>query len=175
MIHHCFQVPNTPQPKDEEKKDDKAKPKPPTDKDGSSKRHSCASSSEAPEESSHPIRNWHTKGDHNPHDPGFEPLLAFEDGEHGEHKPASVLSHSEEEGRDEAEENRKKAEEEKQAVHGLIEKKTYIGLVSPFNAGVIGAQPEQIQAFAVAMKHSLRGEAGPFYYDLYNLIAFLPK
>nr|ODN89268.1 hypothetical protein L204_06205 [Cryptococcus depauperatus CBS 7855] len=43
---------------------------------------------------------------------------------------------------------------------GLIEKKSYIGLV---------------QAFAVAMKHALRGETGPFYSDLYSLIAFLPK
>jgi hypothetical protein len=33
----------------------------------------------------------------------------------------------------------------------------------------------QVQAFSVAMKHALRGEAGPFYTDLYSLIAFLPK
>nr|XP_018264799.1 uncharacterized protein I303_02979 [Kwoniella dejecticola CBS 10117]OBR86957.1 hypothetical protein I303_02979 [Kwoniella dejecticola CBS 10117] len=45
-------------------------------------------------------------------------------------------------------------------MQGLIEKKTYIGLV---------------QAFAVSMKHALRGEVGPFYSDLYYLIAFLPK
>ncbi|WVR03769.1 hypothetical protein IAU60_000764 [Kwoniella sp. DSM 27419] len=46
------------------------------------------------------------------------------------------------------------------AMQGLIDKKTYIGLV---------------QAFSVAIKHALRGEAGPFYSDLYHLIAFLPK
>lgn len=45
-------------------------------------------------------------------------------------------------------------------LHGLIEKKSYVGLV---------------QAFAVSMKHALRGETGPFYSDLYSLIAFLPK
>ncbi|WVW80229.1 hypothetical protein I302_102207 [Kwoniella bestiolae CBS 10118] len=57
---------------------------------------------------------------------------------------------------------KKKKEEEKARLNmqGLIEKKTYIGLV---------------QAFAVSMKHALRGETGPFYSDLYHLIAFLPK
>ncbi|ODO04513.1 hypothetical protein I350_05117 [Cryptococcus amylolentus CBS 6273] len=48
----------------------------------------------------------------------------------------------------------------REEMRGLIEKKTYIGL---------------IQAFAVSMKHALRGERGPFYSDLYSLIAFLPK
>ncbi|WVF65852.1 hypothetical protein IAT40_000589 [Kwoniella sp. CBS 6097] len=48
----------------------------------------------------------------------------------------------------------------REALQGLIEKKTYIGLV---------------QAFAVSVKHALRGESGPFYSDLYHLIAFLPK
>ncbi|EIW69018.1 hypothetical protein TREMEDRAFT_31453, partial [Tremella mesenterica DSM 1558] len=49
---------------------------------------------------------------------------------------------------------------ERAGLGGLIEKKTYIGL---------------ILAFSVAMKHALRGELGPFYSDLYPLIAFLPK
>lgn len=34
---------------------------------------------------------------------------------------------------------------------------------------------DQVQAFGVAMKHALRGESGPFYSDLYDLIAWLPK
>ncbi|RSH94765.1 hypothetical protein EHS25_004571 [Saitozyma podzolica] len=50
--------------------------------------------------------------------------------------------------------------EEYEQLRGMIEKKTYIGLV---------------EAFSVAMKHALRGETGPFYTDLYSLIAFLPK
>ena len=33
----------------------------------------------------------------------------------------------------------------------------------------------QVQAFGVSMKHALRGESGPFYSDLYDLIAWLPK
>ncbi|GFZ48750.1 hypothetical protein JCM24511_06499 [Saitozyma sp. JCM 24511] len=45
-------------------------------------------------------------------------------------------------------------------VRGLLVKKTYIGLV---------------QAFSVATKHAVREELGPFYTDLYHLIAFLPK
>ncbi|WWD16444.1 hypothetical protein CI109_100870 [Kwoniella shandongensis] len=65
--------------------------------------------------------------------------------------------------KDNAEERSSLKKEEDKAragMQGLIEKKTYIGLV---------------QAFAVSMKHALRGEAGPFYSDLYSLIAFLPK
>ncbi|KAK4690087.1 ion channel-forming bestrophin family protein, partial [Tremellales sp. Uapishka_1] len=62
--------------------------------------------------------------------------------------------------KDKAEKERKRKEDEQKAVAGLIEKKTYTGLV---------------QAFSVAMKHSLRGEKGPFYSDLYSLISFLPK
>ncbi|WWC68538.1 uncharacterized protein I206_102467 [Kwoniella pini CBS 10737] len=60
------------------------------------------------------------------------------------------------------EEEKAKEEEEKARLNmqGLVEKKTYIGLV---------------QAFAVSVKHALRGEVGPFYSDLYHLIAFLPK
>ncbi|WWC88091.1 uncharacterized protein L201_002995 [Kwoniella dendrophila CBS 6074] len=64
---------------------------------------------------------------------------------------------------DEAEAKKKAEEEDEKArlnMQGLIEKKTYIGLV---------------QAFAVSLKHALRGETGPFYSDLYHLIAFLPK
>ncbi|WVQ78805.1 hypothetical protein IAT38_000896 [Cryptococcus sp. DSM 104549] len=54
----------------------------------------------------------------------------------------------------------RESKEAREAMQGLIEKKSYIGLV---------------QAFAVAMKHALRGETGPFYSDMYSLIAFLPK
>ncbi|KAL7424667.1 hypothetical protein Q5752_000351 [Cryptotrichosporon argae] len=50
--------------------------------------------------------------------------------------------------------------EEHDAVALLIGKKSYINLV---------------HAFAVATKHALRGEHGPFYADLYPLIAFLPR
>ncbi|THH07752.1 hypothetical protein EW145_g3159 [Phellinidium pouzarii] len=42
----------------------------------------------------------------------------------------------------------------------VIEKKSMINLV---------------QAFSVAVKHALRGEAGIFYEDLYPLVCFLPK
>ncbi|OCF38368.1 hypothetical protein I317_07864 [Kwoniella heveanensis CBS 569] len=63
--------------------------------------------------------------------------------------------HSEEEVKKEAEEQKAR-----EALQGLIEKKSYVGLV---------------QAFAVSLKHALRGESGPFYSDLYHLIAFLPK
>lgn len=64
--------------------------------------------------------------------------------------------------------------QEREEIEGLIEKKTYIGLVS-FPPFILYRSDHQIQAFAVAMKHSLRGEKGPFYSDLYSLIAFLPK
>ncbi|ORX35212.1 Bestrophin, RFP-TM, chloride channel-domain-containing protein [Kockovaella imperatae] len=54
----------------------------------------------------------------------------------------------------------KEMEEQRSQIEGILIKKSYIGL---------------IHAFSVAMKHSLRGEKGPFYSDLYNLIAWLPK
>ncbi|BGP17132.1 hypothetical protein JCM10213_005246 [Rhodosporidiobolus nylandii] len=43
---------------------------------------------------------------------------------------------------------------------GLLEKKTYINLVA---------------AFAIALKHYVRGEAGINYVDLYPLVCFLPR
>jgi predicted membrane chloride channel (bestrophin family) len=46
------------------------------------------------------------------------------------------------------------------AVKSLVEKRTMIGL---------------IHAYAVAVKHMLRGEPGVYYEDLYPLISFLPK
>ncbi|OCF56508.1 hypothetical protein L486_05358 [Kwoniella mangroviensis CBS 10435] len=64
------------------------------------------------------------------------------------------------ENQEEIEKRKKEEEKARLNMQGLIEKKTYIGLV---------------QAFAVSMKHALRGETGPFYSDLYHLIAFLPK
>ena len=49
-------------------------------------------------------------------------------------------------------------EERKQGT--IIEKKTVINL---------------IEAFAVAVKHYLRGEEGVYYVDLYHLVKFLPS
>ena len=66
------------------------------------------------------------------------------------------------------------AAKEREELQGMIEKKTYIGLVSAHRRERDPADA-QVQAFSVAMKHSLRGEKGPFYSDLYSLIAFLPK
>lgn len=66
------------------------------------------------------------------------------------------------------------AAKERDELQGMIEKKTYIGLVSAPRRERHPADA-QVQAFSVAMKHSLRGEKGPFYSDLYSLIAFLPK
>lgn len=67
-------------------------------------------------------------------------------------------------------------------VAGMVEKKTYIGLVSFIHSrtGIwtrdFGDELRcQVQAFGVAMKHSLRGELGPYYTDLFSLISFLPK
>ena len=50
--------------------------------------------------------------------------------------------------------------EEERAARALIEKKTAINL---------------IEAFAVAVKHYLRGEDGIHYVDLYHLVKFLPS
>ncbi|ORY20578.1 Bestrophin, RFP-TM, chloride channel-domain-containing protein [Naematelia encephala] len=89
---------------------------------------------------SHPVRKWHKKGQH------ADPAINF-------------LDHQVEAEKQRAAEA-KRQQTERATIEGLIEKKTYIGLV---------------QAFAIAMKHCLRGEEGPFYSDLYSLIAFLPK
>jgi len=70
-------------------------------------------------------------------------------------------------------------DKERQIQQGMIEKKSYINMVALIllNLGSNCCSPAcfQIQAFSVAMKHTLRGERGPFYSDLYSLIAFLPK
>lgn len=46
------------------------------------------------------------------------------------------------------------------ALEGIIEKKSMVNLV---------------QAYAVSVKHYLRGESGAYYQDLYPLISFLPR
>ncbi|KAH9950712.1 UPF0187-domain-containing protein [Amylocystis lapponica] len=53
-----------------------------------------------------------------------------------------------------------KATLEERRAHVTIEKKTVINL---------------IEAFAVAVKHYLRGEEGVYYVDLYHLVKFLPS
>ena len=69
---------------------------------------------------------------------------------------------------------------ERETIRGMIEKKSFINLVRALNpvANVPRSNISrfsQVQAFSVAIKHSLRGEHGPFYSDLYSLISFLPK
>ncbi|WVQ78804.1 hypothetical protein IAT38_000895 [Cryptococcus sp. DSM 104549] len=121
-----------------------------------------------------PAHDTHTPG--RPRSPVTRPSAAtfatartsFEDAEDGSEEGDEIAgggwkqARAKEAKRMQEDEERLEKEEaaDREAMQGLIEKKSYVGLV---------------QAFAVAMKHALRGETGPFYSDLYSLIAFLPK
>ncbi|CAH7667566.1 Bestrophin, RFP-TM, chloride channel-domain-containing protein [Phakopsora pachyrhizi] len=65
------------------------------------------------------------------------------------HVPNELKSHSE-----------KEPISDKERVQAILEKKTMINL---------------IEAFAVSLKHHLRGEYGIYYDDLYHLVCMLPK
>lgn len=122
------QVPNRPKPKDDDKdKDKKDKSRDHKSEKKDDKRFSTSSA----ESNSHPERKWHKKGSHDPHDQASEPLLtSLSKQDEPVYRGETPFQH----GHDEDEKTAKEKEDQEKEtaeLEGLIEKKTYIGLVGP--------------------------------------------
>lgn len=120
-------MPNRPKAKEDDRKEDK---KETANNLKDEKRQEQRLSSSSIRSTSHPERKWHKKDSHDPHDQSTEPLL-LSTSSRNEDDAAHLDSIPEvdQEQQRQADKEKEQMDKEMADLEGMIEKKTYIGLV----------------------------------------------